>query len=337
MVAYNDTTGLGRMAEDIKALLGVRHLVIPSERLETRALNPSSDTLLRRDADQAEVASALEGLQGIVVLETPWNQQLLPTARRLRMRVACVPRWEWFRGSDPTWAMVDLFLCPSDFCLKVVRSYGWMNSLQLPWTVDLSQLPTRIVRGPARVFFHNGGLMDRDDRKSTRDTIAAFRRVRRRDVRLIVRLQKPAELGPVDDRVEVRIGNLENVSGLYAEGDVAVQPSAIEGIGFMVLEPVCCGVPTITTDCPPVSDYVTQPELRTKTRWFNRPVFSSRAARIRHAHRHPPSVNDVTRRIEWCTDHDLTTISLENRMMAQRMFNPDALRARWIHTLGGLV
>jgi glycosyltransferase involved in cell wall biosynthesis len=193
------------------------------------------------------------------------------------------------------------------------------------------------VHGQARVFFHNGGLMDHDDRKSTRDTIAAFRRVRRRDVRLIVRLQKPAELGPLDDRVDVRIGNLEDVSSLYEEGDVAVQPSAMEGIGFMVLEPVCCGLPTITTNCPPVNDYVTQPELRTKTRWFARPAFPARAARITHARRRPPSVSDVARRIEWCANHDLTTISTENRMMAQRMFNPDVLRARWTHVLGGLM
>ncbi len=337
VVAYNDTTGLGRMAEDIKALLGFRHLVIPSERLETRALNASSDTLLRRDADETEVASALEGLQGVVILEAPWNKQLLPVARRLGVRVACVPMWEWFRGSDADWALVDRFLCPSDFCLRVVRGYGWRNAIQLPWTVDLSRLPSRTVRGQARVFFHNGGLMDHDDRKSTRDTIAAFRKVRRRDVRLIVRLQKPAELGPLDDRVDVRIGNLEDVSGLYTEGDVAVQPSAMEGIGFLVLEPVCCGLPTITTNCPPVSDYVTQPELRTKTRWFKRPAFPTRAARIPQAHRRPPSVHDVTRRIEWCADHDLTTISAENRMMSQRMFNPDILRARWAYALGELI
>jgi glycosyltransferase involved in cell wall biosynthesis len=337
VVAYNDTTGLGRMAEDIKALLGLRHLVIPSERLETRPLNPASDTLLPRDASETEVASVLQELQGVVILEAPWNKELLAVARRLGVRVACVPMWEWFRGSDKDWSMVDRFLCPSDLCLKVVRSYGWNNSIHVPWTIDLSRLPTRAVRGPARVFFHNGGLMDHDDRKSTRDTILAFRRVRRRDVRLIVRLQKPADLGPLDDRVDVRIGNLEDVSSLYEEGDVAVQPSAMEGIGFMVLEPVCSGVPTITTNCPPVNDYVTQPELRTKTRWFARSAFPTRAARILHAHRRPPSIHDVTRRIEWCADHDLATISAENRMMAQRMFNPDVLRARWTHVLGGLM
>jgi glycosyltransferase involved in cell wall biosynthesis len=337
VVAYNDTSRLGRMAEDIKTVLGLRHLVIPSERFETRTLNTQSDTLLRKDACEEEVASALQGLQGVVVLESVWNKHLLPTARRFGMRIVCVPMWDWFRGSDRNWTMVDMFLCPSDFCLKIVRSYGWPNSMHLPWTVDLSRLPARWVHGPARVFFHNGGVMDPYDRKSTRDTIAAFSRARRQDIRLIVRLQKPAELGRLDDRIEVRIGNLEDVSGLYREGEVAVQPSAIEGIGFMVLEPVCCGLPTITTDCPPINDYVVQPELRTKTRWFKRAALPWRVARSHHAHRRPPSVHDVTRRIEWCADHDLTSISTENRMMAQRMFNADKLRARWAHALGRLL
>jgi glycosyltransferase involved in cell wall biosynthesis len=212
-----------------------------------------------------------------------------------------------------------------------------MNSIQVPWTVDLSRLPIRTVRGQARVFFHNGEFSNREDRSSTRDTIVAFRRVRRRDVRLIVRLQQPTDLGLRDDRVEVRVCSREDVSALYAEGDVAVQPSAMQGIGSMVLEPVCCGVPTITTNCPPGSDYVIQPELRTKTRWFSRPAFSIRPAQRPHAQPRPPSINDVTRRIEWCADHDLTSISTENRIMAQRMFNPDVLRARWAHVLSALV
>jgi glycosyltransferase involved in cell wall biosynthesis len=337
VVAYNDTSRLGRMAEDIKTVLGLRHLVIPSDLFETRTLNTQSETLLRREACEDEVASAIRGLQGVVVLDSVWNKHLLPIARRLGMRVACVPMWERFQGSDRDWTMVDMFICPSDFCLKTVRRYGWLNSLHLPWTVDLARLPPRWVRGQARVFFHNGGVMDPYDRKSTRDTIAAFSRVRRHNLRLIVRLQKPAELGRLDDRVEVRIGNLEDVSELYREGEVAVQPSAIEGIGFMVLEPVCCGLPTITTDCPPINDYVVQPELRTKTRWFKRAELPWRVARIPHAHRRRPSVHDVARRIEWCADHDLTSISTENRMMAQRMFNADRLRARWAHALGELL
>jgi glycosyltransferase involved in cell wall biosynthesis len=137
--------------------------------------------------------------------------------------------------------------------------------------------------------------------------------------------------------VELRIRNLEDASALYTDGDVAVQLSSLEGIGFMVLEPVCCGVPTITTNCPPGSDYVIQPELRTKTRWFSRPVLSMRATSHPQPQLGPPSINDVTRRLEWCADHDLTSISTENRIMAQRMFNPDVLRARWTHVLSTLM
>ena len=46
----------------------------------------------------------------------------------------------------------------------------------------------------------------------------------------------------------MRTGNLKDPADLYKEGDAAIQPSRMEGLGFMVLEPVCCGMPVITTD-----------------------------------------------------------------------------------------
>jgi glycosyltransferase involved in cell wall biosynthesis len=337
VVGYNDDTGIGRMAQDITALLGVRQLVVPSDRLQTKPLRPGLDTLLPLDADEQAVAGLLTGLQGIIILEAWWNPALALVARRLEVRVACVPMWEWFRGTDAHWAMVDLFLCPSHLALTVVRRYGWTNAIHLPWALDLSRLPPREVTGPGRVFFHNAGLVDHDDRKGTRETVRAFSMVRSRDVRLIVRLQKPADMGPLDDRIEVRVENLDRVGALYADGDVAVQPSSMEGVGFMVLEPVCCGIPTITLDYPPMSDHVRQGEMLVRKRWFKRAAFPARAAHIRHAHRRVPSVRDLTRKIEWCAAADLRPISQANRAFAEATFEPTRLRAAWAQALEALL
>lgn len=47
VVAPKDFTGLGRMAEDMKAVLGIGyHLVIPSERLNNQPLNIDNEILL---------------------------------------------------------------------------------------------------------------------------------------------------------------------------------------------------------------------------------------------------------------------------------------------------
>jgi glycosyltransferase involved in cell wall biosynthesis len=338
VVAYNDDTGLGRMAQDIQSVLGVRQLVIPSERLQTHPLKPGRDALLRPDATEAEIAAMLTGLEGLILLERiSWHPLLPALARRMGLRLACVPMWEWFRGTDTEWGAVDLFLCPSPRCLEVVRSYRWRNSLELPWTLDMKRLPLRRVSGPARVFFHNAGLVDADDRKGTRTVIEAFRRVRAEGVRLIVRLQKAAELPTPDARTEVRLGSVDTPAALYAEGDAAVQPSKMEGLGFMVLEPAACGVPTITTDSAPMSDYVHEPNLRVAPRWFAQTAWPARVAGIRHARLHPPRTGALVRAMEWAATHDLAVASAASRAWAESTFAPDRLRAEWSRALSQLL
>lgn len=336
VVGYKDDTGIGRMAEDMKRLLGVVHLVVPSKRLDGRPLVPS-ERLLRPDFSPAELSGALAGLHGIVTIEcSNWHPKLIHTARAMGLKVVCVPMWEWFRGQDTNWREVDLFICPSRHALRIVRSYGHRRSLQLPWLLDLDRLPRRRVRGPARIFIHNAGLVDTDDRKGTRETIEAFKRVRRSDIRLIVRLQKPAELPPLDERIEVRVGNLPDPAGLYAEGDVAVQPSKMEGIGFMVLEPVCCGLPVITLDYPPMSCHVSQPELRIRRRWLRRKSFPARKAGIKHAYLRLPCLRDLVRKIEWCAGHDMESVSRANRAWAEAEFAPAVLKDKWSMAVGAI-
>lgn len=336
VVAHKDDTGFGRMAADLRRVLGLgRQIVIPSERLEDRALDPASDRLLRKDDPLERLEAALDGLDGIVFFERPdWHPRLLETARRRGVRTVCVPMWEWFAGGAPEWAFCDLFACPSRFAADAVRRHGWTNTIVLPWALDLSRLPARAIAGPARLFVHNAGLVDADDRKGTRDTIAAFMRVKDPSLRLLVRLQKPAALPPHDDRVEVRVGNLADPAELYATGDCALQASKMEGIGFMVLEPVASGLPVVTLDYPPMSDFVAQPEMRVRKRWFRRRAFPT--AWVPHAHLRLPRIGDLAARIAWCATHDLGPVARANRSWAENVFAREHLRAEWTRALSAL-
>jgi glycosyltransferase involved in cell wall biosynthesis len=329
VVAHKDDTGFGRQARDIRKILSVgRHIVIPSERLADHPLNPRDEVLLSRKDPEARVKEILRGLQGIIFFERPaWHKDLLRCARELGVATVCVPNWEWFRADDKDWDYCDLFACPNNMALRTVRSYGRTNSVQLPWCLDLESLPARSIRGPARTFIHNAGLVDVDDRKGTRDTIEAFSRTRRKDIRLIVRLQKEAPLPEIDGRIDVQIGNVPSHADLYRDGDVAIQPSKMEGIGFMILEAMCSGLPVITTDYPPMCEYGLQPELRVRTHWWNRKAFPTQW--VKHAHLRLPRKDDLVRRIEWCADHDMDRFSKHNRTWAREIFSADHLRLQW--------
>jgi glycosyltransferase involved in cell wall biosynthesis len=337
--AHKDDTGFGRQASDIRAVLGIGyHLVIPSERLTDHHVDGINEHWLPNDASENQVRKLLAGLDGIIFFERHnWHPLILRVARELGVATVCVPNWEWFKGDAPEWKFCDFFACPSKFTDKIVRSYGFTNSSYLTWPIDLAKFPTRYVTGPARNFIHNAGLVDRDDRKGTRDTIEAFCRLTRQDVRLTVRLQEEVPLPNIDDRVEVIIGNLDNVADLYSTGDICVQPSKMEGIGFMVLEPACAGIPVITTDYPPMNEFIHQPELRCRTRWRKRRAFATQW--VRHAHLKLPRISDLTRRMEWAAENDMSEISKSNREWAESTFDPQVLRSMWAKALleAGLV
>ena len=331
--AHKDDTGFGRQASDVRAVLGFgHHLVIPTERLKDHPIDGFSERWLPADASAELIRTLISGLDGILFFERPvWHPHILRIAREMGVATVCVPNWEWFKGNAFEWQYCDLFVCPSRFTEKIVRSYGFTNTCYLPWPIDLAKLPNRHVSGPARHFIHNAGLVDHDDRKGTLDTIQAFSRLSRGDIRLTVRLQKPVPLPPVDERVEILVGNLSNVSDLYAIGDICVQPSKMEGIGFMVLEPACAGIPVITTDYPPMSEYIQHAKLRCRSRWFKRKAFATQW--ISHAHLKLPNISDLSRRMNWAASTDLSAISAANRNWAESTFNPDSLRSVWAKAL----
>ena len=337
VLAHKDDTGLGRQASDVRDVLGFgSHLVIPSERLVDHPLDGISEHWLPTDATSEYLRSLLTGLDGILFFErNSWHPGILRTAREMGVVTVCVPNWEWFNGHSPEWHDCDLFVCPWRFTEKIVRSYGFTNTCSLPWPIDLGKLPHRTIHGPARHFIHNAGLVDVDDRKGTRDTILAFNRISRQDIRLTVRLQKEVDLPPTDERVEVIVGNIANVADLYTTGDICVQPSKMEGNGFMVLEPACAGLPVITTDYPPMNEFIQQSEMRCRPRWRRRKAYPSHW--IRHAHLKLPSIRDLVRRMEWAANHDLSDISSANRKRAETIYNPITLRTQWANVLHALV
>lgn len=330
---HKDDTGLGRMSRDARHVLGIgKHLVIPSERLVDYTVDDINEHWLPANASLDYIRTVLYGLDGILFFErNAWHPEILRIAREMGVATVCVPMWEWFKGNAPEWQFCDLFVCPSRFTEKVVRSYGFSNTCYLPWPINLEQFPIRSIRGPARHFIHNAGLVDHDDRKGTRDTIIAFSRLNGQDLRLTVRLQKEVPLPPVDSRVEVLVGNLSSVADLYATGDICVQPSKMEGIGFMVLEPACAGLPVITTDYPPMNEFIQQPELRCRARWRKRKAFPTHW--IPHAHLKLPNIRDLVRKMEWAATHDLSQTSSANRRWAEATFTPRLLRDSWANVL----
>ncbi len=334
--APKENTGCGRMADDMKVVLGCgAHVIADSYHMANRPPIGDGEKALAREATRAEVEecfSDFRDLQGVFFFERfDWNRHFLSVCRSLGIKTVCIPTWEWFTGWLDSWRDCDLFVCPSRFAEEIVSGFGYENTAHLPWTLDLAKLPRRVVDGPARTFVHNAGLVDAQDRKATRDTIMVFRKLKRKDIRLVVRAQREAVLPELDEGIEVRIGNLAEPSELYLTGDVAIQPSKMEGIGFMVLEAVCSGLPTVTLDYPPMNTYVRQPEMLVSKRLFKRKAFPTQW--VPHAHLRLPNLSNLATKIEWCADNEMGPLSRENRRWAEETFSSKRLREQWKQVL----
>ncbi|NLT72733.1 MAG: glycosyltransferase family 4 protein [Chloroflexi bacterium] len=111
------------------------------------------------------------------------------------------------------------------------------------------------------VFFHSAGFGGVGLRKGTDLVVRAFTGVTGR-ARLTIHSQVPmAHYGETADliRSDPRISFIERTvpaPGLYHLGNVYVYPSRLEGIGLSVPEALSCGLPVITTDNPPMNEFV---------------------------------------------------------------------------------
>lgn len=335
LIGFKDESGLGRMATDFRSLLpSVNFFVMPSRRLEGNPLE-SGEEHFDPDWSDSEVIRAIEDLQGVIFFESFPHPSILRLAKTLGILTICVPMWEWFQSSIPDWNLCTTFFCPNQACITCLRKLGFRNTQYVPWPVNLAGLPERKVSGPAKVFIHNAGVYESDDRKSTEITLNAFERVQNDEIRLLIRSQNFVPFTTADSRVEFRTGNLQNYSDLYSEGDVAIQVSKAEGLGFGILEPMACGMPVITTNYAPMNEYVRQSPMLVGTRFGKSPAIQT--SYIRQAHLKTPRISRLSKAIKWCAANDLRSVSQDNRQWAVANFNRDSLSRRWISAMESLV
>jgi glycosyltransferase involved in cell wall biosynthesis len=335
IVGVKDETGTGRMAEDLRrALDPIRQLVAPSYR-GTAAPGPSGDMPLALESDKA-MSEQLCGFQGIIICEdADWSRRAMRLAREAGVKIVHVVLWEWMRFYVQEWQLCDLFVCVHGMAERTMRGLGFRRLARLVWPLNLAQLPHRKITGPAHRFAHNVGLFEADDRKGAAITLEAFRRVPLPAIELVVRVQNEFTLPCDDSRVRIESRHLEHHGDLYQLGDVAVQPSKCEGLGFMLLEAIAAGLPVITTNYPPMNEYVRQRPLLAATRWGKFPA--EQTAYVHQAHFKIPKTDSLARCIEWCATHDMRPISAANRSWAEETFAPEKVRRDWTAALEKLL
>lgn len=157
----------------------------------------------------------------------------------------------------------DFLLCNTQRHFSVFKKHK--NPIFLQWGTDINLYKPRVkseAEDESVRFFHSAGYGGFKCRKGTDLLVHAFQQVVG-PAKLIIHSQVAKEIygdevaKPLseDDRIEFIVKTVP-APGLYCLGDVYVYPSRLDGIGLSVPEALSSGLPVITTDCPPMSEFV---------------------------------------------------------------------------------
>jgi len=161
-------------------------------------------------------------------------------------------------------ALYDFLICNTRRHQSVFN--GHPCCIYVPWGTDTDIFRPvtlgRLVAPGVVTFFHSAGMGGTNLRKGTDLLVHAFMKVQS-PAKLIIHSQASldhyganiAELIRKDCRIEF-IHRTVGAPGLYHLGDVYVYPTRLEGIGLTICEALAAGLPVITTDSPPMNEFV---------------------------------------------------------------------------------
>lgn len=273
-IGYSTEQGLGYLMKDfydhgvISKVLLVRHPRHPFKDdwypKGTPEVNPRSITGL-------VVEEFLDGIDTLLLWESPFDWSILPLAAKHNTKTVLVPMYEWWPKRPPH--LPDKFICPS--LLDLDYFAGMVSEVCfLPVPVDsLNWLP----RSKAFCFLHNAGHIGHREHKGTRQLLEALKHVKSH-IQLTIRCQYPGmiekmaeSVGVLNDSRLTLVSKTVPRERLFGGFDVYVAPEKLNGCSLPLQEAFAHGLLVISTDRYPMNTWLPKEPLIPvkKTFWTN--------------------------------------------------------------------
>lgn len=146
--------------------------------------------------------------------------------------------------------------------------FNWHPQIfYVPWgtqTEIFNETQRKLTDNEEVIFFHSAGM--NPYRKGTDIVISAFNKLKSDKAKLIIHSQ--TNITKFFPGLKTKINSLLKnkklkliektvaAPGLYHLGDIYIYPTRLEGIGLTIAEANACGMPVITTDEPPMNEFI---------------------------------------------------------------------------------
>jgi len=169
--------------------------------------------------------------------------------------------WEKWTGKD-AYSDYDKIIAPTVSFERFCRANKVRNFKYLPYSIDLTEFPhpDDVITTPRSkfTFFHPGGWGGVHNRKNTDIVIEAFKLLDDDNTKLVISSQKKLDKTTIPKNVEIVDKNMtrKEMIALYYDCDAVLLPSKWETIGLPMLEALAAGKPVITTNAPPMNEFI---------------------------------------------------------------------------------
>ncbi len=180
------------------------------------------------------------------------------------------PNHEWI---DPKYGkedfeMIDVIMAPQKACADFLeQKYALQNIVRNPWICNLP-VHKKKVNQTHTTFLFNAGRGGTGNRRNAELVIQAFSKVlaQRKDFLFTLKTQLKLDISPLQAHFNKSFSYIHKNTSyaknlkFYETADFSIAPSKWEGVGFAILESLYCGTPVITTDAPPMNEWISHKE-----------------------------------------------------------------------------
>lgn len=329
ILSYKNNSGIGNIAHNFEQYLGVEHFFVvkfPDKPLRTDWLNGTeyigTQPLYQTSNEEIRDWFRQSKIDKLLIIETPFNWKLFDIAQEFGIEVFALVHWECF---DPRkqWHKAKGLISNTKYGVEFIKGLGFENIQYIPYPVDVECLKFR-QKFRVEKFLYVYGYGGVWDRKNLGAVIEIQKRLH---FPLVIKTQVP--LNVVEGNgIEVRQGDIGLYQDLYIEGDILLYPTKFEGLGLVILEAMACGLPVITTDAPPMNEYIKEQGLLV----FVKEQISCRI--YTEFQGNLIDSNDFEDKIKKIWDSDISELSYLMRQRIEKEFSWEAIGARYKKIFG---